>query len=178
MKKMFVLLLALLVLSVSLFGCAAQISKGEAEDIAIQRAGLTKDEVTFIRSELDSDDGRLLYDTEFYTEAGVEYDIDVDAKSGEVVKFEIGTHIDQVPDVQNQSVDPKNDLIGEERAKEIALERAELSADEVDYVQIVLDRDDGVYVYEVDFRKGRTEYEAEIKADDGKILSWDTDYDD
>ncbi|MBR4075160.1 MAG: PepSY domain-containing protein, partial [Firmicutes bacterium] len=54
-------------------------------------------------------------------------------------------------------------FIGEERAKEIALEKAGLSADEVFFDRVELDRDRNVYVYEVEFRKNRTEYDAEIK---------------
>ena len=41
-----------------------------------------------------------------------------------------------------------------------------------------LDYDDGRKVYEIEFRKDRTEYSAEILATDGTIVSWDVDYDD
>lgn len=39
-----------------------------------------------------------------------------------------------------------------------------------------LDRDDGRWVYEIEFREGRTEYEYAVRAADGKIL--DADWDD
>ncbi len=72
----------------------------------------------------------------------------------------------------------KSQFIGEEKAKSIALEKAGFSADGVTFDKVELDRDDGVWQYEVEFRKDRTEYDADIKADDGKILSWDVDYND
>ena len=72
----------------------------------------------------------------------------------------------------------KSKFIGEERAKSIALEKAGLSADNVTFDKVELDRDDGVWQYEVEFRKDRTEYDADIKAEDGSILSWDVDNDD
>ena len=77
------------------------------------------------------------------------------------------------------SLDSQNDsaLIGEERAKEIALERAGISADGVFFDRVELDRDNGVLRYEVEFKQGLTEYDAEIKADDGSILSWEVDRD-
>lgn len=68
--------------------------------------------------------------------------------------------------------------IGEEKAKEIALSKAGLSASDVIFERVELDRDDGVVCYEIEFRNGRTEFDAEIKADDGKILSWEADLDD
>lgn len=71
----------------------------------------------------------------------------------------------------------KANFIGEESAKSIALEKAGLSADNVTFDKVELDCDDGVWQYEVEFRKDRTEYDADIKADDGSILSWDVDND-
>ncbi len=70
--------------------------------------------------------------------------------------------------------------IGEARAKEIALTKAGVSEKDVQFLKVELDRDDGKMVYEVDFKypKKNYEYEAEISATDGKILSWDIDIDD
>lgn len=69
-------------------------------------------------------------------------------------------------------------FIGEERAKQIAVERAGIPSDGANFVRVELDRDNGIWKYEVEFRQGRTEYDADIKADDGKIISFETDYDD
>lgn len=41
-----------------------------------------------------------------------------------------------------------------------------------------LDRDDGRWVYELELRNGRTEYECDINAVTGVILDWESDYDD
>jgi len=69
-------------------------------------------------------------------------------------------------------------FIGEERAKQIALDKAGIASDGVSFVRVELDRDNGIWKYEVEFRRDRTEYDADIKADDGKIISFETDYDD
>ena len=76
-----------------------------------------------------------------------------------------------------QAVDTAN-FIGEDKAKEISLDRAGLTADDVIFDRLELDRDNGVWKYEVEFRQDRTEYDTEVKADDGTILSYETDYDD
>ena len=67
-------------------------------------------------------------------------------------------------------------LIGEEQAKAIALEKAGLpSSDGVRFDRVELDRDNGIWKYEVEFKKGFTEYDAEISATDGNIISWEID---
>ena len=72
----------------------------------------------------------------------------------------------------------EKEFIGEERAREIALEKAGLKESEVTLIKVKLDRDDGRYVYEIEFRRGLTEYEAEINAEDGRILKFEKDFDD
>lgn len=66
-------------------------------------------------------------------------------------------------------------FIGEERAEEIALEKAGLTAEDVTFINIDLDRDDGIWKYELEFRQGSTEYETDINAIDGTILKWEID---
>ena len=83
------------------------------------------------------------------------------------------------PNPQNGGQSSNEDnFIGEERAKQIALERAGLSADAVVFERVELDFDDGVWEYEVEFRQGRIEYSADIKAEDGTVLNWEKDIDD
>ncbi len=69
-------------------------------------------------------------------------------------------------------------FIGEEKAKQIAIEKAGIPSDGANFVRVELDRDNGIWHYEVEFRQGRTEYDADIKADTGEIISFETDYDD
>ncbi|MBQ3124525.1 MAG: PepSY domain-containing protein [Clostridia bacterium] len=66
-------------------------------------------------------------------------------------------------------------FIGEEKAWDIALERAGITTDDVIFNRIELERDDGVWKYEIEFRKENTEYDVEVKADDGTIISYETD---
>ena len=67
--------------------------------------------------------------------------------------------------------------IGEEKAKEIALNHAGLTSGQVAFVKAYLGYDDGRYEYEVEFynRSNYTEYDYEIDALTGRILSVDRD---
>jgi uncharacterized membrane protein YkoI len=65
-------------------------------------------------------------------------------------------------------------FIGEEKAKELALKRAEIAAEGVKFDRVELDYDDGIWQYEVDFTHGNTEYDVDINAETGEILSFET----
>ncbi|MBR5307538.1 MAG: PepSY domain-containing protein [Clostridia bacterium] len=84
----------------------------------------------------------------------------------------------EVKPVEKPAAPEEKGFIGEERAREIALEKAGLKESEVTLIKVKLDRDDGRYVYEIEFRRGLTEYEAEINAEDGRILKFEKDFDD
>lgn len=72
----------------------------------------------------------------------------------------------------------EDEKIGEEKAKKIALDHAGLKEPEVKHLFVELDYDDGVLRYEVDFHKDQYEYDYDIDAKTGKILSYDKDIDD
>ena len=67
--------------------------------------------------------------------------------------------------------------IGIAKAKQIALNKAGLTAGQVHFTKAKLDYDDGRYVYDIEFYYGNIEYEFEILAKNGRILEWDKDYD-
>ena len=65
--------------------------------------------------------------------------------------------------------------IGEAKAKEIALSHAGLNTAQVTFLRAVLDYDDGRAEYDVEFWSGSKEYDYEIDAATGDILSYDND---
>ncbi len=66
----------------------AMISKEEAQNIAITHAALTREQVTFTKSNLDKDDGREKYEIEFHTHDWKEYDYDIDPYSGQILGYD------------------------------------------------------------------------------------------
>lgn len=69
---------------------ADTISKEDAEQVVFDDAGVTRDQVTaWDKSELDTDDNRQIWEIEFDIDA-TEYEYDIDAVTGEILKKEIG----------------------------------------------------------------------------------------
>ena len=60
-----------------------------------------------------------------------------------------------------------------ERAKEIALQNAGLESNQVSFKKVKLDIDDGIQKYEVEFYSNGKEYDYEIDANSGDIISYE-----
>ena len=63
------------------------ITMDEAIAISLKDAGFKDTEVTGLHAELERDDGVTLYDVDFHKD-GKEYDYEIDAKTGKVIKAE------------------------------------------------------------------------------------------
>lgn len=150
------------------------ISKADARSRALQDAGVSAKAATFTKTKLDYENGRQVYEIEFVT-ATMEYDYELDAESGAVRERK-----SERLEIQNQEQSkPSASYIGVDRAKSTALSHAGLQAGSVTFTKAKLENDDGMSVYEIEFRKGSTEYEYSIDAYKGTILEWDkeTDHD-
>lgn len=66
-----------------------------------------------------------------------------------------------------------NGLLDQQEAETFAFMDADVKEDEVTNLRTHLEKDDGVYVYDIDFYVGNTEYEYEVRAEDGVILEKD-----
>ncbi len=67
---------------------AAEISEEKAREIALSHAGVNADQATFIKSHIDLDNGKKVYDVEFYTADGKEYDYEIDTASGNILDYD------------------------------------------------------------------------------------------
>ena len=149
---------------------AGYIGESKAKELALKHAGLSSKEVSFLQLKLDWDDGRAVYEVEFYS-GNREYDYEIDAVTGAVVDFD--------SDIEDYTIPSGSaGLIGKDRAKELALKHAGLSIKKVSFVRVELDRDDGRAVYEVEFYSGNREYDYEIDAVTGAVVDFDSDIED
>jgi uncharacterized membrane protein YkoI len=153
---------------------STEITEAEATAIALQHAGVAEADAVRLYTHLDRDDGRYVYDVEFYAD-GYEYSYEIDPKNGDIIAFD--KELERMP-AATTATTTNADLITEARAAQIALEHAGFAEADVQRLTARLDRDDGRRVYEVSFRVGRTEYDYDIDAATGNILSYDQDYDD
>ncbi|MBY0758298.1 MULTISPECIES: PepSY domain-containing protein [Sellimonas] len=67
--------------------------------------------------------------------------------------------------------------IGEAEAKKVALENAGVQESDATRIRVSKDRDDGMTIYDVQFDVNEKEYDYEINAENGEILSSDVDTD-
>ena len=175
-------------------GDKKQIGVEAAKQIALAHAKVAQKDVTFIKAELDTEDGRAVYDIEFYS-GNVEYDYDIDAVSGEIISNDFDIEDYSIPAqsaaAQQQTEVPQQTAaapapttpaannhsgdIGIERAKQIALSHAGLSQGSVSFVKAELEYEDGVKVYDIEFYSSNVEYDYEINAATGAIISVDRD---
>lgn len=163
-----------------------EITVEAAQAIALAHAGLCEDDITYVRTERDHDDGCWKYEIEF-TCGDHEYDYDIDACTGAIRSFDTEvehhhtahhteSHHSTAPAVTQ--VPQSSELLTESEAKAIALAHAEVSETDARFEKVQLDKDSSVWEYEIEFRANNTEYEYEIHAFTGAILDFDKDYDD
>lgn len=81
----------------------------------------------------------------------------------------------ELKDLKNSKTLYSNVKITPEKAKEIALKHAKTSKNNAKFTKIKLDKHKGTLVYEIEFYLDTIEYEYEIDANTGKILSFDKD---
>lgn len=129
-----------------------------AKQAALKHAGVSASDATFVEAEYDYDDGKMVYEVEFHV-SGTEYDYEIDAQTGAVVKYKSeqnGTN------VGSGSVNTSS-FIGESAAKAAALKHAGVSESSTKYCNAWLEYDDGrAECYEVEFMVGSTRYECKV----------------
>ena len=147
----------------------ADIGVEKAKEAALSHAGVAESDTVFLIAEADYDDGRKEYEVEFYA-GGTEYDYTIDAASGRVLKFD--TELEWYSADDDAGYGWQN-VIGKQKAQEIALADAGVAAGDALHLIVKPDWDDGVRIYEVEFYTASQEYDYEIHAETGDILSRD-----
>ena len=160
---------------------SSYIGRTAALEAALEDAGLRKNEVRDIEIERKTKDGIVVYEVEFES-AGTEYEYLINARTGEIVSRHSEQHDDHDDDDDDDDGHSGHhsgvSLIGEDRAWQIALERAGLSMSDIREKEIELDTDNGAYCYELDFKAGKYEYEVKINAVTGAVMRFERELDD
>ena len=114
--------------------------------------------------ELDNEDGYSYYEVDVEN-GDAEYDIYIEAYTGEVLHVESDDHDDY--DENNKTVE---NIISVEEAKKIAVERVGGKV-----IELELDEDDNRYEYEMELKTDNGEVEMTIDAVTGEILEQEMD---
>lgn len=139
------------------------VDEAKAQEIALAHAGVKAADATITKSKLDYDDGRQIYEIEWYAN-GAKYDYEIAVSTGEIVNS--GYEAKTVVGTGN------NATVSEATAKQTALARVSGAA-EKDIYEWKLDYDDGRPEYEGKIIYGGTEYEFTIDATSGSVIEWD-----
>ena len=139
------------------------VDEAKAQEIALAHAGVKAADATITKSKLDYDDGRQMYEIEWYAN-GAKYDYEIAVATGEIVNS--GYEAKTVVGTGN------NATVSEATAKQTALARVS-GATEKDIYEWKLDYDDGRPEYEGKIIYGGTEYEFTIDATSGTVTEWD-----
>ena len=171
---------------VTVVGTASEkgyIGEAKAKTVALERAGVTESELLLYKIGMDTHNGTMVYDVEFTTDS-YEFDCDVNAKTGEIVKFEkeyngVAPAVSAQPDTAQPNTNQTAGEITVEEAKTIALNHAGVKAADATFIQAKRDYDNGRSVYEIEFvvafGNGYLEYDYDIATADGSIVSFDYD---
>ena len=128
----------------------------------LQNTTLSASDAVVKKAKLDFEKGSYVYEVEFVL-GGVEYDYEINAVTGAVIKVE---------------TDGKEyvDTIKQSDALRIAMAHA--GVESVTDTKTELEVEHGVIVWKVEFKSGGFEYEYEIDAKTGKILDSEKEIDD
>jgi len=157
------------------YKAAKKITADEAKRIALAHAKLVEKDVTFVKVELE-DNNRYEYDVDFYSR-NVEYDYEIDAVSGAILSADRDIENYVIPtQPSTAAANSQTSEISVERAKQIALSHAGVGS--ARFKKAKLDYENGVKVYEIEFKVGNLEYEYDINVSNGAIVSSSVEVDD
>lgn len=139
------------------------VDEAAAQKIALEHAGVKAADATITKSKLDYEDGRQVYDIEWYA-GGAKYDYEIAADTGEIIS--------SAYEEKTMGADSRNVTVSEADAKKTALDRVSGATDK-DLYEWKLDYDDGRPEYEGKIIYGGTEYEFTIDAATGSVMEWD-----
>lgn len=161
----------------TIVAAATPITEAEAIAAALDHAKLTEAETENLRIRMDRDDRRDHWEVQWRS-GDLEYDYDIDPDTGAVLDwdrdFEPQRKAAPMAPSPTQPAAPAAQL-SEDEALSIALDHAGFTEAEVTNLRIRLDTDDRTPDYEIEFRRGRQEYEYEIHAETGAIKDFDRD---
>ena len=162
----------------------AYIGENKALEIALKDAGVNKADTTFTKTEMDFDDGVMVYDVDFIT-SDAEYEYEIDALSGNIVSKDIEKKVVATP-APTQKPAPAatptpvpaqtSKSVTEAQAKANALNYVGVSEASLTNFIIEYDADDGEY--DIEFYVGSTEYDITVNAINGQVVKVDKEVDD
>ena len=156
-----------LVISMTMNAFAGQVTEKSAMSRALKDADVKENELLSSSIELEREDGTAIYEVEFYTEDFIEYQYEILAEDGTVLK------IDYDGADAFRAGKKTGNAVTLEQAKRKAAEDAGFKLDEVTFEKAETGEEDLRTIHELEFFTDTAEYDYEIDAATGYILKWE-----
>ena len=148
---------------------------GKDKALSIAAAAFSRDLADEIRySEVDAE----------LDESPAQYEVEISGQKGEEIEYKIDAYTGTILESKRETEEKTSAAqptfsgdIGHAKAKSIALNHAGVSESKVYDMEIELDEEDGMLVYEVEFKSGGMEYSYEINAATGAIVKQEAELD-
>lgn len=159
------------------------ISLEDAIEIAVNHAGVARENARFTKTQLDNDDKVKKYEIDFIAN-GKEYEYDIALGDGKIIKNEAEAERNtDNPTASAPGQTEKNaaettkkqsaGYISVEDAKDAALRHASVSADNAVFEKAAFDSDDLIPHYDIEFHCDGYEYDYEINASTAEVIEFD-----
>ena len=166
------------------------VSLDNAIDIALNAAGIARENASFVKTELDYDETVPAYEIDF-TADGIEYEYEIAVNDGKILeaKKEAADSIDSTNNQKPQAIESEQTVspsdnktptnsqstgyISVDAAKAAALKDAGLNSSDANFVKAEFDRDDLIPSYDIEFISGGYKYDYEINAKTGSVIEKD-----
>ncbi|MDO4328797.1 MAG: PepSY domain-containing protein [Lachnospiraceae bacterium] len=142
------------------------IDSDTALSLAMSHAGLSAEDIRFHHVKEETDDGRRVFDVEFVSSDGTEYDYKLIVADGSIISYEYDAEFSV-----RQNPSAGSSIIPESQAKQAVLDRVPGARDED--VRLKLEEDDGRMEYEGKLIYDNMEYEFTIDAYSGGLVEWE-----
>lgn len=165
--------------------------KTEAEDAALSHAGVTRQEASIIRSEIDFKGLSMACDVSFKT-SDCDYEYEVSLPGLKILDFEkeyYGNSGQQSTSSAGSTQVPGTDsgtsvqqggqtaagavAVSEAAAKETALAHAQVNESDLQFYRSYIDSEHGTSKYEIEFTAGGYDYDYEVDCTSGEILKFE-----
>lgn len=142
----------------------ATVGENAALNAALAHAGMENSKLIRCKCKSDWVDGTVIYDL-YFTDGKRSGTYVVNARTGEILKYKV------IEERHDRSVSAA--IIGEAKAKQIALAKDGLVDGNVSKYEMNLKKVDDGYVYDLNYICNGVRYIVQVAADDGEILSYE-----
>ena len=167
-------ILVLIGIGVFLYFNLTYISKDQVRENIASQMNVDVSDLHFSSIDLEMDEN--VYEAEVYYQ-NREYEFKIDARDGDLVYTNYVKSNNSVNNENNNSNNEinTNDELTIDEAKALVLKENNLSESDVVFSKPESDYDNNMLIYDIEFIYNNTEYNYEVRASDGQIISFEQD---